>query len=163
MRVERTISYSANLTSVQQAYISAELAQARAKTGNLAQPKHVISHEDTTPLAVTSLVVPADKLPEKARRLIKRDINATITQQWDGTGPDSATAQFTVDAGSLPVSVTLTQTLRQDGDTTLCTFAGDVKVNVPFVGAKLEQIAASKVDELLDGDRKLVEQIMASK
>ena len=160
MRVERTISYSAELASVQQAYLSEELAVARTKAGNLAAPTHTVTSGNGGPKAVTALVVPASQLPDKARKLISRDINATITQQWDGTGPDTASAQFTVDVGSLPVSITLTQTLTSTGSSTQCTFAGDVKVTVPFVGAKLEKVAVSKVDELLSGDHKLVQQII---
>lgn len=162
MHLERTISFSADLVSVQRVLISEELARARTEAGDLDAPQHTVTNAETAPKAVTVVTVPAAKLPDKFRRLINRDVIATITQTWDGTGPDVARADFTVDVGSLPVTVSLTQTLTANGYSTSCTYSGEVKVNVPFVGAKIEKIAASKIDGILEGDQKLVNAILAS-
>ena len=156
MHVERTITYGADLQSVQAVLASQELAQARADAGELAAPSHTLKEADSAPHAVTVVTVPASRLPDKAKRLISKDTVVTITQAWDGTGPNKATAAFTIDVGSLPVKVALTQTLVADGDRTTSTYSGDVKVSVPIIGAKLEKVAASKVDQLLAGDQKLV-------
>lgn len=155
MHVERTITYNADLQSVQSVLVSEELAKARTETGGLAAPSHTLDGGQA-PKAVTVVTVPASRLPDKAKRFINKDTVVTITQSWDGTGPDRATADFTIDVGSLPVKITLTQTLLSTGDTTTSTYSGEVKVSIPIVGARLEKVAASRVDQLLTGDQKLV-------
>jgi len=160
MHVERTIVFEADLQAVQSVLVSDELARARAASGRLDPPAHTLKNEETAPVAVTSITVPASRLPAKARRFLSKDTTATITQTWDGVGPDRASADFTVDVGSLPVKVRLTQTLTASGGSTTSTYSGDVKVSIPFVGAKIEQAAASHIDEILSADQRLVNDIL---
>lgn len=163
MHVNNTITYDGELPEVLRVLISEELAKARADRGGLAAPRHTVAGSDDAPEATTVVTVPADKLPAKARRFMSRDTPVTITQAWDGTGPDRATAAFTVDVGSLPVKVALTQTLVADGGRTTSTFSGDVTVSIPIIGSKIEQMAARRVDSLLAEDQKLVNTILAQR
>lgn len=163
MHVERSITYHADLETVLGVLVSSDLASARAKAGGLDHPEHTLTREHTAPEAVTVVTVPAEKLPDKARKLVSRTTVVTITQVWDGRGPERATASFTVDVGSLPVTIRLTQTLVAQGETTLSTFEGDVKVSIPFIGSKLEQLAASKVDAVLAADHRIVNSLLAAR
>ncbi|WP_182354509.1 DUF2505 domain-containing protein [Flaviflexus huanghaiensis] len=163
MHVERTASYDADLPTVLEVLVSGELANARADAGGLDAPIHSVTDEETAPEAVTTLTLPADRMPDKARRFVGTDTTVKVRQKWDGKGPDRAQADFTVDVGSLPVKIDLTQTLTGQGDTTTATFTGDINVTIPLIGGKLEELAVKEVDAVLDRDQKLVNNILGAR
>ncbi|AZN29850.1 DUF2505 domain-containing protein [Flaviflexus salsibiostraticola] len=163
MHVERTATYDADLPTVLDVLVSSELANARTNAGRLDAPVHSVTDADTAPEAVTTVTVPADRIPEKARRFVSRATTVTIRQKWDGKGPDRASADFTVDVGSLPVKIDLTQTLTAEGDTTTASFSGEIRVTIPLIGPKLEKLAVSQVDAVLKRDQRLVNEILAAR
>lgn len=163
MHVERTIAYDGDLRSIQTVLVSQELANARADSAGLPRPEHTLKDDSAAPETITVLTVPATKLPDKVKRLISKDTVVTITQSWDGTGPEQATATFTIDAGSLPVKVSLTQSLLSTGNTTSSTYAGEVTVSIPIIGRRVEQAAAGHIDKLLVRDQKLVNDLLADR
>lgn len=68
---------------------------------------------------------------------------------WSEAAPDgSRTAKFTLTVPGLPVEMLGTARLAPGGTGTRVDYSGDLSVNIPFVGKKLEQSAAPAV---LDG------------
>lgn len=150
MQFDVTTTYPGKLENVLDVLLSEELAAARAT-----QMRSNLTHTRSGNSATTSGTVNPDELPQMARRFISANQEVAITQDWTTTG-ENATGTFTVKAGSLPVHVTMTQTLTDQGESTASAITGDVKVKIPLIGSKVEKMVVEKLDTILARDTKLV-------
>ena len=157
MRIHETTTYPAPLADVVDALISRELAEARARAFKAEQPRHTVDGLTAT----TVVPIPADQVPDFARPFLKNTSEITITQEWDGRGPAKAHAPFNVNVGKLPVVITLAQDLVADGETTRCTFSGELKVKIPIVGGRVEKKIAEQLTKLLRKDTAIVTKIIS--
>lgn len=152
MRIEASTTYPGELGRVREVLVSEELAHKRAEAAKASSPIHHLEGNTAT----TTIEIPLDKVPDMARPFLKGTKQVTVTQVWEETQGDIARAQFSIDTGSLPVTVSLTQTLTGAGETTQCSFQGDLKVKIPLFGSKIEKLVASKIQGVLKRDTKLV-------
>lgn len=151
MHVERSMTYPGHPMEVARVLLSEELARARAEEAGGPAPEHEV--KDLT----ASTVVAIDHLPSPADKFIRGGATATIVQAFeseeDGQGMTGTVSVST----SLPVTVALDIRLTPEGENTRASLAGDLKVNVPFFGSKVEKMVEQKIDEVLARDAKLVE------
>lgn len=150
MQFDVTTTYPGRLENVLDVLLSEELASERGK-----QMRSNLNHTRTGNSATTSGTVNPDELPQMARRFISSNQEVAITQDWTTAG-ETATGTFNVKAGSLPVSVTMTQSLKDEGESTASTITGEVKVKIPLIGSKVEKMVVEKLDSILARDTKLV-------
>lgn len=91
---------------------------------------------------------PADlNLPSMADKFIPRQgLTVAMTETWN---IDSAQSVLTFDTGGLPVKVSATSKLIDEGDAVTRNVEGTVTVSVPIVGRKLEQRAVAEMGEIV--------------
>jgi hypothetical protein len=78
---------------------------------------------------------PAQGIPAFAAKFVGEEIRIVQTEQWAGP----ASAEFTLEIPGKPGRCTGTIALAENGSGgTVETVAGDLKVNIPLVGGKLE-------------------------
>jgi hypothetical protein len=89
------------------------------------------------------------KAPSAASKFTGETITIVEDLRWSPAGPDgSRTASLNLTVPGLPVEMIGTVRLAAGGRGTRVDYSGDLSVNIPFVGKKLEQSAAPAV---LDG------------
>lgn len=92
--------------------------------------------------------MPAE-VPSYATPFVGDTITITETQTWGPAAPDgSRTADVTVDFNS-PLAYRGTIELAPDGSGTVARNAGEFKASVPFVGGKVEKVAAEMTQKYL--------------
>jgi hypothetical protein len=88
----------------------------------------------------TSRVLPA---PDAAKKFVGATLTIEQTETWGAAGPDgSRRADLVIAIKGQPAGLNGSITLMPGGTGSLQTFAGDVKVRIPFIGAKFEPTIA---------------------
>ena len=104
---------------------------------------------------ISTRVLPAD-LPGPARSLVGDTITVTETQIWTPPAPDgSRTATITVDfSAPMTFSGTLHLSPRDQATTTITT-RGKFTASVPFIGGKIEKVAAEQTQRYLVAEERV--------
>ena len=152
MKITSTLTFDATPDQVIAALLSPELAAKRAALATVDD----YTHEVDGSTAVTTVTVPADRLPSKARKFARNGAKATITTKAAGE-----TVTYTVDPHGVPVDVSARLTLEGAGETTTATLEADLNVKIPLIGGTVEKKAAGRVDRLLAKDASLVNAVVA--
>lgn len=107
-------------------------------------------------------VLPAD-LPAAAKSLVGETITVTETQVWSDPAPDgSRTASVSVEfSGPMSFSGTLTLAPAADGTSSITT-TGAFKATVPFIGGKIEQVAAEQTARYLGAEEKIAREWLSN-
>lgn len=84
-----------------------------------------------------------DQLPDIAKKVIKGQVQVTVTETWSAPDADgSRRSDMDVAIHSAPVKATAAQVLHARGDSvTLATVRGEVTTSVPLIGKKLASAA----------------------
>jgi len=119
----------------------------------------VTTEGDTTIVEITR-TMPSD-MPDFIKKLTGDSVTVVQVEKW---GPADAsgnrTADVSVDVQGQPARMIGTSTIAAQGDTTIMTLEGDVKVSLPLIGRRIEPevakaISASLRDEVEYGTTKL--------
>lgn len=89
-------------------------------------------------------VVAADQLPPAVTAVRPGDLEITRTETWNAKG-----GSFTAAVAGAPAKIGGTVTLTGN-DTTTLTVTGQVQVDIPFFGGKIEGVIAGHLRELLE-------------
>jgi hypothetical protein len=108
------------------------------------------------PIALISIrVLPAD-LPAPAKSLVGETITVTETQNWsaaDSTGNRTATVRVEF---SGPMKFEGRLQLESEGENgSRITTTGKFTANVPFIGGKIEKVAAEQTSRYLNAEEKV--------
>lgn len=102
--------------------------------------------------------IPADKLPGLIRKVHSGDLIVRRQQTWreldDGTVAGSATAEVS----GVPGAITVDTILKPAGSGTKLQVSGQVKVSIPLIGGKIEQVIAEQVVRLLSHEDEYIAQ-----
>lgn len=87
---------------------------------------------------------PMDRAPGFVQKVVGSTLTIATTETWAGT-PDQVptSAQLAVDLTGKPVQMSGTITLSQEGSVTTETIDLTVKVSMPLIGGKAEEMIAS--------------------
>jgi|GEM_PF-5396130 len=164
MRIEKKVTYPGSVQEVTRALTSRELAEKRAAAFKVDDIQHEVTDSDADhPASTTVINVDSAQLPSKVRKFAPSTIRAEVEQKWSLASDDAASGALTVNAGGLPVKIQGSQQLRAMGvGETEATFLVDFSVSIPFIGKKVESMAAGKVDHFLAQDAKLVAEVLAA-
>lgn len=119
---------------------------------------------DSTPDGLTIVTrqgIPASVLPSMVSQMMKDDPVTERTEQWRQEG-DSYVADFSVSVKGAPASLKGTMTLRPAGSGSELAVDGSATVPIPIFGAKIEQIIADQVRELLEEEQTYTRERLAS-
>jgi hypothetical protein len=131
-------------------------------TGSLStQARVVTDSEGQVQTLINVRVLPAD-LPAPAKSLVGDTITVTETQVWSAPGPDGGrTATVTVEfSGPMGFIGTLELAPTQSGNTTV-TSRGKFTANVPFIGGKIEKVAAEQTQRYLAAEERVAGEWLA--
>lgn len=88
--------------------------------------------------------------PEQAQRFTGAQITIIEDVHWSAPAADgSRTGTLELEVPKLPVQMGGTASLKPGGKGTIVEYHGDLKINIPFLGKKLEAQAAPVVAEAL--------------
>jgi hypothetical protein len=131
-------------------------------TGSLSTQVKVSQDSDSQVHTLTSIrVLPAD-LPAPAKSLVGDTITVTETQVWSAPGPDGGRiATVTVEfSGPMGFTGTMELAPTQSGNTTI-TSRGKFTANVPFIGGKIEKVAAEQTQRYLSAEERVAGEWLA--
>ena len=130
-----------------------------AATGSLSATASVSGEPDGAVTLVSTRILPAD-LPGPAKSLVGDTITVTETQIW--TPPDAngaRTAQVRVEfSGPMKFEGNLKLTPAQVGTSpseTSVTTTGKFTASVPFIGGKIEKVAAEQTARYLNAEERV--------
>lgn len=110
---------------------------------------HVESFEvtDSGIALVLHHILPRSELPEIARAVMKKDMVITRTESY-GAFDGSATGRYEASIPAGPGSLTGVMELFSDDDGCTLRTTSEAKVNLPFVGGKLEELMLQNLVDL---------------
>lgn len=153
MKISKNLTVSAKPEEVTAALLSEELATKRMEKLGVTTFTHTTSGETAT----TKVLIPAQRLPSQARTFLKSDVSVEIDTLAAGE-----TVSYQIDVKGAPVKIAVAVYLKAAGTETWITIDADLQVKVPFIGAKVEKMAAGKVDLLLAKDAELIQQTISN-
>jgi hypothetical protein len=124
---------------------------------------HVLRHEVSVQGAgpgrtvVVDQTQPAQGVPPFARKFVGDEIRIVQRETWR----DATTADLDIEIPGKPGSMQGSITLAGDGTHTVETVSGDLKVKLPLVGAKIEQLVADILRSALRTEQRVGETWLA--
>jgi uncharacterized protein DUF2505 len=100
---------------------------------------------------VVDRVHSADGLPSVARKLVGDEINIVQVERWT----DADAADVTVTIPGKPAEMSGHITLTEDGGSTVESVTLDVRVGIPLVGGKIEDLVADLMVAALKAENKV--------
>jgi hypothetical protein len=94
---------------------------------------------------------PAKGIPSFATKFVGSEIQIVQTEEWSGT----TEAELTVTIPGKPGHLKATIALTGDGSSTVETVTGNIKVNIPLVGGKLEGLIGDMLGAALDTEERV--------
>ncbi|WP_037319317.1 DUF2505 domain-containing protein [Amycolatopsis orientalis] len=162
-RIEHRTTFSADLASAWDAVASEAALRARLEQigGDDAELLEYVPAEDGVRYKLRQ-GISSDKLPSAVRTLHRGDLVVEREQIWraGGTG---YTGGATASVQGVPGEITAKTSLTGDGEQTTLVNSGEVKVRIPFVGGKLENVIAEQVVKLLEREAEFVAKWLAER
>lgn len=98
----------------------------------------------------TVRTLPTDRAPEIARKFVGQSVEVTQVEAWSAPAADgSREATLKVTVGSLPVSVSGTESLRATEAGSALGVEATVSSSIPFVGGKIASAAEPFISKAL--------------
>lgn len=142
LEAETVIRHSA--ADIVEAYITRDFHEHLAgKVGSTLKSFEVKGQTSGAFEIVSEQSMPVDRLPDIAKKIVKGQVNVTITEAWNGADAEgSRRSDMSIEIAQAPVSAVAAQVLHARGETeTLATVRGDVKTSIPLIGNKLKAAA----------------------
>lgn len=133
-----------------------------AATGSLSTQAIVSEVGENQVQTLTSIrVLPAD-LPAPAKSFVGDTITVTETQVWSAPDPDGGREAIVTVEFSGPMGFTGTIRLTPgQGNNTSITTRGTFTANVPFIGGKIEKVAAEQTQRYLSAEERVAGEWLA--
>ncbi len=128
------------------------IAEVCAASGALEWHVDVTGHASGAFSVVSSRHLPAEHVPEPARRLLGRNLKVRESDRWAAPAVDgSREGSLDLELPGAPVRARATMTLRPDGaGGAVQVLHGEIHATVPLVGARVERTASGPLLEALD-------------
>ncbi|EFV12400.1 DUF2505 domain-containing protein [Segniliparus rugosus] len=101
----------------------------------------------------SSHIIPADELPPMIAKIRSGDLVIERSEHWSPLKDGNAVGWYTVSVPGTPARVRGEGKLTSTGGGSAVSYTGEVKVSIPFLGAKIESNLSGQVVELLDKER----------
>lgn len=143
-------SFGADPATVMAMLRDPEYVRAKAeRTGGYDVSVTVTDAPDGGVVITSTRSMPAE-VPSYAKSFVGDSLTITEVQTWGPVGADgTASAQVTVDFHA-PISYHGTITMSPTSEGTILTNTGEFKASVPFVGGKVERVAAEQTERYLN-------------
>ncbi|VEI13819.1 DUF2505 domain-containing protein [Trueperella bialowiezensis] len=108
--------------------------------------------------------IPGDEMPAAARSFLSGGVQLRVVGKattLDQPGVHGASLSYDISVKGAPASGSLHIILADAGATTPAKVTGEINVNVPFVGGRIEKAAIEQVGKVLGKDTNLVNEEIA--
>lgn len=154
MKLRETFSYPAGVEAVF-ALISDDAFRTKAAEDSKGRDVSTTVEQDGDETVVTLVRTQPANLPDFAKKVVGDAVTVKQVERWHAPNSDGTrTATISMKVVGQPAAFTGKATLAADGKGAEFVVAGDVKVNVPFVGKKFEPVIAKAVEASLRYDVK---------
>ncbi|MEL4357570.1 MULTISPECIES: DUF2505 domain-containing protein [unclassified Luteococcus] len=102
--------------------------------------------------------------PSEVARFVGSALKLNQTVEWDdAASDDSRTGRLTIQVPGMPVTMDGTARLYPGGRGTIVDYAGELKVNIPLMGKKIEQQAGPYIKDAIDAQQDAGEDWLAAR
>lgn len=148
---------------VDPAFLEARLAELGGS--NAALVNHAATGEDSVQFQLRH-AVSADRLPTVARSVVGGDLTIDRSESWRREEDGHYTGEIAAEIAGAPCSITGSMWLRDlaepdGGAISELVVSGGVKVNLPFVGGKLEDLVVDQIQKLLADEERFATEWLA--
>ena len=154
MKLKDTFSYPAGVEDVF-ALISSDTFRTESAEASHGRDVSTTVEHDGDDTVVTIVRTQPANIPDFAKKFVGDAVTVKQVERWHAPSSDGTrTATVTMKVAGQPAGFKGNATLAPDGKGAEFIVAGDVKVDVPFVGKKFEPIIAKAVEASLRYDVK---------
>ncbi|MGO3153290.1 MAG: DUF2505 domain-containing protein [Galactobacter sp.] len=158
MALSSSRSINAAPAAVFEALTSKANAEAVAGRVNGSLEAHTTTEENGGLRTSSTFVLPSDRLPDVAKKLMKDGVTLTLEEAWSAPAADgSRTSELVANVKSAPIKVNGGQQLTAAGEGTTLSLTGEVSSSIPFLGGKISKAAEPMMDRLLEVRCQIVE------
>ncbi len=160
-RIEHRTAFSADLATTFDAVAGEAALRARLEQigGHDAELLEYVPAEDGVRYKLRQ-GISSDKLPSAVRTLHRGDLVVEREQKWRAAGA-GYTGTATASVQGVPGEISARTSLTGEGGQTTLVNSGEVKVRIPIVGGKLENVIAEQVTKLLEREAEFVAKWLA--
>ncbi len=162
MEFNETYEYPADISRVWEMFSDQDYALERARELQMTSPSVEGSAKASEIKRVTTGGVPQDLLPNAAKRFIKPSAQVRISEVWRRSDSDQIVGQLQVVGDGIPASLKANVTLRGGESTTSASMSGDLSINIPFLGKRLEREAIGFAPQLAQAEVQIATKWLAT-
>lgn len=151
MRFEHTLRYDASPEEVFAMLGEAVFRERVCEAQHVTECTATVDGVDDTMSVMVDQKRPSEGIPSFAKKFVGDTIHIQQREEWS-----SATdAKLDVSIPGKPGHLKGTITLRSDGDGTVETVSGDLKVSIPLLGGKIEVLIAELLEHALQAEHRV--------
>jgi hypothetical protein len=151
MRFEHTLRYDASPEEVFAMLGEAVFRERVCEAQHVTECTATVDGVDDTMSVMVDQKRPSEGIPSFAKKFVGDTIHIQQREEWS-----SATdAKLDVSIPGKPGHLKGTITLRPDGDGTVETVSGDLKVSIPLLGGKIEVLIAELLEHALQAEHRV--------
>ncbi|HEX5769684.1 MAG TPA: DUF2505 domain-containing protein [Nocardioidaceae bacterium] len=151
MRFEHTLRYDASPEEVFAMLGEAVFRERVCEAQHVTECTATVDGVDDTMSVMVDQKRPSEGIPSFAKKFVGDTIHIQQREEWS-----SATdAKLDVSIPGKPGHLKGTITLRPDGDGTVETVSGDLKVSIPLLGGKIEVLIAELLEHALQAEHRI--------
>lgn len=151
MRFEHTLRYDASPEEVFAMLGEAVFRERVCEAQHVTECTATVDGVDDTMSVMVDQKRPSEGIPSFAKKFVGDTIHIQQREEWS-----SATdAKLDVSIPGKPGHLKGTITLRADGDGTVETVSGDLKVSIPLLGGKIEVLIAELLEHALQAEHRV--------
>ena len=151
MRFEHTLRYDAPSHAVFAMLGDAVFREQVCEAQHTTEATATVDGVDDTMTVTVDQRRPADGIPSFAKKFVGDSIHIRQHEEWS-----SATdARLEVGIPGKPGHLKGTITLRPNGDGTVETVSGEIRVHIPIVGGKIEGLIAELLEHALKAEQRV--------
>lgn len=151
MRFQHTLRYDAPPETVFEMLADPGFRERVCEAQHVSEAGVEIDGVDDTMKVVVEQRRPSEGIPSFAKKFVGDTIHIVQREDW------SSATDATLDVGipGKPGHMKGTVTLRPDGNGTVETVEGDIKVHIPLVGGKIEGLIAELFEHALEAEQRV--------
>lgn len=151
MAVQESTVINASVNQVVEAFSSEDFARFVCSEVGVEFGSFSVSGDTSAEFtATTERTIPADRVPDIARKFVGNGVSMTQVDNVSAPAADGArTVATEVKVNGIPVSASATQHLIPEGDKTRLDVNGEVSCSIPLVGKKIAAAAEPQVGRVL--------------
>jgi Protein of unknown function (DUF2505) len=151
MRFEQELRYDASPEEVFAMLGEATFRERVCEAQHVSEATATVDGADGTMTVHVDQKRPSDGIPSFAKKFVGDQIHIVQHEEWESP----TAARLDVSIPGKPGHLKGTITLRPDGDGTVETVSGDLKVQIPVVGGKIEKLISDLLGEALRAEERV--------